>query len=117
MRPTVLDRLEHIGEAILDIRALLDGKTIEVFETERATRAAFERYIEILSAASRHVPSDLKARFPLIPWSDIANIGNHIRHAYDDVDVEILWNVYLYELDALEAAVKEMASEANNGES
>ncbi len=56
----------------------------------------------------------MKARFPLIPWIDIANIGNHIRHAYDSVDAEILWNVYRYELGALEAAVAEMKLQARD---
>jgi uncharacterized protein with HEPN domain len=117
MRATLSDRLEHIREAIGDIRALLAGKTIEIFDTERATRAAFERFVEIISEASRHIPAESKARFPLIPWTDIANIGNRLRHAYDGVDPEILWNVYLHELDALETAVKEMASEADNEKS
>jgi uncharacterized protein with HEPN domain len=110
MRATLSDRLEHILEAIADIRALLDGKTIEIFHTERASRAAFERFVEIISEASRHIPAASKDRFPLIPWTDIANIGNRLRHAYDGVDPEILWNVYLHELDALEAAVTEIAS-------
>lgn len=71
-----------------------------------------EMCIEIVSEASRHIPDEWKEAFPLIPWKDIANIGNFLRHAYDDVDVEILWNIYLYELDALEAAIAEMAKTA-----
>ncbi len=116
MHSTPSDRLEHIRQALRDIRALLAGKKIDIFEKERATRAAFERYIEIVSEASRYIPDEWKEAFPLIPWKDIANIGNFLRHAYDDVDVEILWNIYLYELDALEAAIDEMTRRVDAGE-
>jgi len=115
MRATLDDRLRHIMRAINDIRALLAGKTLVALERDGVARAAFEGYVEIISEASRHIPEELKARYPLIPWSDIAGVGNHIRHAYDGVDLEILWNVYLYELDALEAAVKAFASSAGEG--
>ncbi len=53
MRATLGDRLEHILEAMRDMRALLAGKTVETFRKERATLAAFERYVEIISEASR----------------------------------------------------------------
>jgi uncharacterized protein with HEPN domain len=57
-------------------------------------RAAFERYIEILCEASRHIPDALKDTEAHIPWPDVANIGNHIRHAYHRVDPEILWTTF-----------------------
>jgi len=57
-------------------------------------RAAFERFLEIISQASRHVPDELKADAPDIPWRRIADIGNHIRHAYNKVDAGILWNIH-----------------------
>jgi uncharacterized protein with HEPN domain len=110
MRANIGDRLRHITDAIDNIRVLLAGKTIELLERENAVRAAFERYLEIISEASRHIPSEMKEKFPLIPWTDIANIGNYLRHAYDGVDIVILWNIYVYELDALEAAIKSLAS-------
>ncbi|HXY57184.1 MAG TPA: HepT-like ribonuclease domain-containing protein [Methylocystis sp.] len=115
MRATLDDRLRHILRAIDDVRALLAGRTLETLEQDGVARAALERYIEIISEASRHIPENLKSRYPLIPWLDIAGIGNHIRHAYDSVDLEILWNIYLYELDALEAAVEALASPSDKG--
>ena len=37
---------------------------------------AMERAIEIISEASRHIPDDMKATAPDIPWRQIADIGN-----------------------------------------
>lgn len=97
-------RLRDILQAAADIRGLLDGRDLADVERDRVVRAAFERFLEVLSEASRHVPEAMKSRHPDIPWRQIADIGNHLRHAYHRSDPEILWNVYRHDLDALEAA-------------
>jgi uncharacterized protein with HEPN domain len=61
---------------------------------DRVLRAAFERFLEILSEASRHIPAALKLREPETAWARIAAMGNHLRHAYHRVDAEILWQIY-----------------------
>lgn len=66
---------------------------------------AVVRALEIISEASRRLPSDMKSRMTGIPWDKIAGAGNVFRHAYEDVDPELVWNVVKYELDALSAAV------------
>lgn len=103
------ERLLHIKESIGNIRQLLDGKKIEQVRSERVTRAAFERFLEVISEASRHVPDEWRRSFgPEIPWSRIAHFGNVLRHAYDAVDVDVLWSVYKNDLDPLEHAIDAM---------
>lgn len=43
-----------------------------------------------------------------MPWRDIANFGNVLRHAYDGVDVEVLWSVNENDLAPLEQAIDAM---------
>lgn len=87
-------RLNDIVDAIDQINLLLADKTFSDLIGDRILRAAFERFLEILSEASRHVPEDLKANAPDMQWPRIAAIGNHLRHAYHRVDAEILWRLY-----------------------
>lgn len=28
-------------------------------------------------------------------WNDVADIGNHLRHAYHRANLEILWNIHV----------------------
>ena len=87
-------RLRDIVDAVNQIELLLQGKSAEDLKADRFLQAAFERFLEILSEASRHLPDELKRRAPEIPWRRIADMGNHLRHAYHRVDTEVLWNVH-----------------------
>jgi uncharacterized protein with HEPN domain len=98
-------RLTDMKAAITDIRRLLETSDISVLSNDRATRAAYERFLEILSEASRHVPTDWKEEFSQIPWRQVADLGNFIRHAYHKIDIQILWSIYESDLDAIEHAV------------
>lgn len=110
-------RLEDIKGAIHAIYELLDGETFEDVRSEKFTRAAFERFLEIISEASRHVPDEWKtADAPQIPWRNIANIGNHIRHAYQRVELITLWKTYEDDLASLEAAVDDMLAKYGDGQ-
>jgi uncharacterized protein with HEPN domain len=94
MQERVLSRLDDILDAIDQIDILLEYKTFDDIVVDRFVRAAFERFLEILSEASRHIPDDLKSHAHTIAWSRIAGIGNHLRHAYHRVDAEIIWRIY-----------------------
>ena len=102
------ERCGHILEAIANIRTLLDGRSPDVLEDVVVIRPAVERHLEIISEAIRHLPPAMLADFPLIPWADIAALGNRLRHGYDRIRADILWNVYVYELDALAFAINRL---------
>lgn len=94
MADRTIFRLRDIAEAIDQIEFLLRGKTFDDVRADRNVRAAFERFLEIISEASRHIPKDLRDQAPEIPWVRVSDIGNHLRHAYNRVDAEILWDLH-----------------------
>ena len=87
-------RLNDVVDAIEQIELLMKQKTFDDIQSNRPFKAAFERFLEILSEAARYIPDELKDAEPSIPWKKIADIGNHLRHAYHRVDAEILWRTY-----------------------
>lgn len=108
MPSTPYERCTHILDAIANIHSLLDGLGSNVLEDLVTIRPAFERHLEVISEAVRHLPETARAEFPSIPWNDIAALGNRLRHGYDAVRADVLWAVYTLELDALEFAVIQM---------
>ena len=108
------ERCGHILDAIANIRALLDGRGPDALDDVILIRPAFERHLEIISEAIRHLPPAMLAEFPLIPWADIAGLGNRLRHGYDRIRADILWSVYAYELDALAFAVTQLQAQLDD---
>jgi uncharacterized protein with HEPN domain len=116
MGSRVVWRLKDMKQAISDIRLLLADKSLSTLNNDRYTQAAFERFLERLSEASKHVPETWKAEFSQIPWRQVSDLGNFLRHGYDKVDLQVLWSIYENDLDALEHVVDALTERANHPE-
>ncbi len=105
-----------MAEAISGIYQTLEGVDLDNFSNSWALQRAVERGLEIISEASRGLPEADKAAYPDVPWSEIAGIGNILRHEYHRVEPRIIWNIFWTHLPVLTAAVNDMLSSgAANG--
>jgi len=84
---------ERARKALLDIRDNIvlarewsAGLSHEAFTANRVIFYAVTRCLEIISEASRRLPSDLARRHPTVPWQNIRDAGNIYRLDYDDLD-------------------------------
>lgn len=107
--------LDHIEQALDDIATLVHDLDEAGFRADRHRRLAVERCIEIISEASRRLPDDLKAEHPDIPWRAIAGIGNVLRHDYDDIIPNVIWQAATREVVPLRAAVASMRQRLKKG--
>ena len=98
--------LTEILDAIELAREATGALDLAAFESNRIRAAAAGRAVEIVSEAVRHLPQDLTARHTQIPWADIRNIGNKLRHEYHRVDRKILLDIVRYDLDGLEKVIR-----------
>ena len=103
-----LDRIEHMLSAIAGIERLTRNKTLGNSAEDVDTTAAVERHFERLSEASRHLPETLRQKHPEIPWRAVADLGNVLRHAYDQVMDERIWRIVEKDLPSLKSAVLAM---------
>lgn len=101
MPPTLADRVSHILETIDEIERALAGKSLEEFKSDRLLRAAIERLLEIVCEASRYIPEEAKKREPGLPWQKMIDFGNRLRHAYHQIDVDIVWSIVRDDLEPL----------------
>lgn len=99
-------RLADMLEAIERVRHVLGDMSLEAFEGDWERLWLVERGVEIVSEASRHLPPDLKARHPEIPWQKVAGIGNVLRHNYENIAAAVMWKLARDDLDALEAVCR-----------
>jgi tryptophan synthase alpha chain len=106
-----LARLQDILDQIGNIERFLEGQTLADFLRKDILHLAVERALEIISEASRHVPDSAKAKHPEIPWQEIKTIGNILRHEYQRVDPEVVWETATKDLEPLRRAVERMKQE------
>jgi len=102
-------------EAALSLRDILDsidmiaefvyGMDLEAFRADPKTVAAVERKLLLISEAAVRLGDHADRLCPGLPWHNIRGIGNWLRHRYDRVDVETVWNTVIDNLPALRAGV------------
>src|SRR5262245_29802107 len=105
---TVPDRLEHILNSIEAVLGYWKGKKRSDFDADELRRAATQRHLEIISEASRRIPEADKTDHPQIPWRDISSIGNVLRHRYDTVSDDRIWEIVTLDLRALRRSVRKI---------
>jgi uncharacterized protein with HEPN domain len=118
MDERALFRLRDMQRSIANMRSLLAGKSFDEMARDAVTQAAFERFLEILSEASRHIPDEWKRQHGAdIPWRQIGDLGNVLRHAYHRTDARSLWSVYKDDLGPLADSVERMLEAHDHGDS
>jgi uncharacterized protein with HEPN domain len=103
-RAPLADRLRQMLEAAARIELQTAGKSFDDYRADWVTRDVVERNLERLSEASRHVPDDLKARHSKVAWRLVADLGNVLRHAYDQIIDDRIWQIVTTDLPPLKAA-------------
>ena len=98
-------RLNDILEHIAAVNEFIEGLAFDQFSKDRKTVFAVLRALEVISEASRRLPSEVKERHQEIDWHAIAAAGNIWRHEYDAVDNAIVWKT-AKNLDHLRSVVE-----------
>jgi uncharacterized protein with HEPN domain len=97
------DILHHIDLAV----KFVEGLDREAFRADLRAFYAVTRCLEIISEASRRLPTELKARHPAIAWKQMADAGNVYRHDYEDVAAQLVWDTVQKSLPPLKLVIEE----------
>ena len=68
----------------------------------------------MIAEATRHIPADVKASEPSIPWPRIIDFGNRLRHAYHSVDPNIVWQIVESDLQPLRKFLEKVVRDEEN---
>jgi uncharacterized protein with HEPN domain len=104
--------LEDILTAVASIRGYVAGSTRESLDNDKKTVDAVVRNLEIIGEAVEQLPVDAKRRAPEVEWQKIAGMRDVLIHAYQTVDLDIVWDVVTNKLPALEQRLKALLAES-----
>jgi uncharacterized protein with HEPN domain len=97
--------LRDIAEAVELIQDFTSGMSFEDFREDNKTIAAVERKLLVISEAAIRLGDEGSVLCPGVPWHKIRGIGNWIRHAYERIDLESLWDTVTDDLPVLRESV------------
>ena len=73
--------------------------------------SAVIRKLEIIGEATKHLPAELRRKYPDLPWSSMAKLRDRLIHGYFVVDHEIVWKVIKKELPLLKPKLEKILKE------
>jgi uncharacterized protein with HEPN domain len=97
------DCLADIVDNIVRIEGYIAGYSQLQLASDELRRDAVERCLERICEAAYRLGEAAGILMPAQPWQDIRGMGNRLRHAYDQIDFTIVWNVVERRLPSLKA--------------
>lgn len=67
-----------------------------VLDSDPHTRSALVRELFVLIEAAQHVPDEVRAQVPAIPWRKMTGLRDILAHDTFDLDSAILWDVAIH---------------------
>lgn len=99
-------RLCDIRGEIAGIRDLTKDADLKSFAASWAMTRAVQHALLIIAEAAKHIPAEMKAERPNVPWQKIHGLGNLLRHEYRRIEPAILWSIVTGHLDELDEAAE-----------
>jgi len=108
MKRTYKDYLLDILTSIQEIEGFVAGMNFQEFLKDRKTINAVIRSLEVMGEAVKKIPSEIRNKYPEIPWKYMAGMRDKLIHEYHGVDLEIVWEVIKKEIPPLKVKFEEI---------
>jgi uncharacterized protein with HEPN domain len=90
---------------IVDNAERIDGYIVGLdqkgFERNGLLRDGVERCLERVCEAVYRLGDQAELLMPGQPWGEIRGMGKQLRHAYDPINVQVVWSTVRYDLPGL----------------
>jgi uncharacterized protein with HEPN domain len=94
-------RLRHMLDHSVEAVEMAHGRKREDLDADRQFSLALTRLMEIIGEAAAKVSDAVRQGLPGIPWQDVVGMRNRLIHGYDEVDLQVLWDVVQIDLPEL----------------
>ena len=111
MKAEFLDYVDDIIKAMDDALSFVRGITYDTFVKDRKTMYAVIRALEIIGEATKNIPYQIKARYPQIPWKEMAGMRDKVIHAYFGVDLKRVWSTVNQDIPNLKPQFEKILKE------
>jgi uncharacterized protein with HEPN domain len=97
-------KLQDILDAIEAVESY-SLSSYEEFIADHKTQDAILYNLIIIGEAANQISDDFQDQYHLIPWSSMIGTRNIIVHGYDQVKLQIIWEILQRDLDTLKREI------------
>lgn len=90
--PRVESDLADLEENLRRAVEFVRGLTFERFVQDQLAQYAVMRALEIVGESSKRIPERVRVLEPEVPWKAMAGMRDRLIHAYDSVNLELVWS-------------------------
>ncbi len=103
--------LEDILISVEKITRFVKGISYESFITNEMLLDAVLFNLEVLGEAAKHIPEEIRKRYPTIEWRSISGLRNIIVHQYFRLNLRIIWDTVQNELPTLRRSIADILAQ------
>jgi len=94
-------RVRHMLDYANEALELCRTRSRQDLDSDRLLRHALTRVVEVVGEAAAHVSQAFREDHPTMPWAEIVGMRNRLIHGYDQVDLDVLWQIIQADLPSL----------------
>ena len=103
--------LADIELACKKVKRYTLGVSYQDFTQDDEKYDAVLRNLEIIGEAAKHVPVEIRERYPHIKWRKIAGFRDIVAHNYFGMSDELVWDIVQNEVPTLHKFIKVLLKE------
>ena len=101
-------RLRHMLDYAHEATRMVQDKTRADLDSERLLSLALVRVMEVIGEAAARVPQDDKDKYGNIKWAGIVGLRNRLIHGYDEINLDLLWEIIQKDIPPLIEALEKI---------
>jgi uncharacterized protein with HEPN domain len=100
----IKDILQNMNDAM----EFIEGISYDQFAADKKTLNAVLRSIEVIGEATKNIPDEVRAKYPQVPWKEMAGMRDKVIHSYFGVDRETVWLVIKDSIPAIKPLMQQV---------
>lgn len=100
--------LQDILDVMLAVERFVEGMSFDEFKTDDKTSSAVIRKFEIIGEAAKQVPEEIRNKYPLIPWKEMAGMRDRLIHFYFGIKYELVWHTIKDVIPQVKPAIQDI---------
>jgi uncharacterized protein with HEPN domain len=76
---------------------------------------AVVRSLEVIGEAAKSVPDEVRGKYPMVPWKEMAGMRDKVIHFYFGVDREAVWLAVNDQIPAVKPLIEQILHDLEPG--